>query len=96
MQYTVAETFETLWSQGSICSMDHQSSAAKILRGFDTPSRAERRRKRFINEISKLEMIIRLGIAGVKMSIYRSDFYSMFDHMFDQTKKATSRAAVSV
>ena len=72
-----------------------EKGAIKILRGFDIPSRAEIHRKRFINKISKLKMIIKLGIAGVKMSICRSDFYSMFDHMFDQIEKATLRVAVN-
>jgi serine/threonine protein kinase len=39
--------------------------AIKVLKNFDSPAKAKKRRQRFENEISKLEMIKKLGIAGV-------------------------------
>jgi serine/threonine protein kinase len=39
--------------------------AIKILNDFDSSTKAEKRRKRFVSEIKKLQLIMELGISGV-------------------------------
>jgi serine/threonine protein kinase len=67
-QWTIEELIEDSGGNGVVWRVSNAAGhvcALKMLKSFADPNKASKRRKRFVNEISKLEMIKKMGIAGV-------------------------------
>jgi hypothetical protein len=67
-QWTIEELIDESGGNGVVWRVSNsagQTGALKMLKSFADPNKASKRRKRFVNEISKLEMIKKMGIAGV-------------------------------
>ena len=67
-QWTIEELIDDSGGNGIVWRVSNptgQIGALKMLQSFADPNKASKRRKRFVNEISKLEMIKTMGIAGV-------------------------------
>jgi serine/threonine protein kinase len=67
-KWTIEELIDDSGGNGvvwRVTDREGQLAALKILRAFDSPLKIEKRRKRFLNEIRKLELINKMGIKGV-------------------------------